>query len=190
MKKIKLFSAAMLSLGLLTTQAQTDIPKGYSKGQVTLGNNTVITGYIKENIRSKSAVTLIDASGSKKKYEGSSLMAAQVDNDSYICIKGDFFKLVCKGDVCLLQKASDASDIPVYNGAEAMFVNGTEGKPGDYFIYTAAKELKLISSKTYDAITSESFAGYAPALEKAKASNGNIDGLKDAVVLYNSRNNK
>jgi hypothetical protein len=191
MKKIKLFSAAILSLGLFAAQAQTEIPKGYSKGQVTLGDNTIVTGYIKENIRSKSAVTIIDASGNKKKYEGSSLAAAEVDNTSYICIKGDFFKVLCKGDLYLLQKASDASGIPVYNGSEAMFVNGTEGKPGDHFIYnTAGKELKLVSQKTFDAVTTASLAGCTAALDKAKTANGSMDVLKDAVTLYNNRNNK
>jgi hypothetical protein len=190
MKKMKLFTAVILSLGFFAAQAQTEIPKGYSKGQVTLGDNTVVTGYIKENIRSKSTVTIIDAAGNKKKYEGSSLAAAEIENDRYICIKGDFFKVLCKGDLCFLQKASDASGTPVYNGSEAMFINGTEGKPGDHFIYTAAKELKLVSQKTFDAVTTTSLAGCTPALEKAKAANGSMDGLKDAVVLYNNRNNK
>jgi hypothetical protein len=191
MKKLKLFTAVVLGLGFFTAQAQTEIPKGYSKGQVTLGDNTIVTGYIKENIRSKSAVTLIDASGKSKKYEGSSLAAAEVDNTSYICIKGDFFKVMCQGDLFFLQKASDASGIPVYNGAEAMFVNGTEGKPGDHFIYSAAtKELKLISQKTFDVVTKASLAGCTAALDKAKTANGSMDVLKDAVVLYNNRNNK
>jgi hypothetical protein len=191
MKKLKLFTTALLSLGFLAAQAQTEIPKGYSQGQVTLGDNTIITGYIKENIRNKSAITIIDAAGNKKKYEGSSLAAAEIDNISYICIKGDFFKVMCKGDLYMLQKASDASGIPVYNGSEAMFVNGTEGKPGDHFIYNStAKELKLVSQKTYDAVTKASLAGCTAALDKAKAANGSMDILKDAVVLYNNRNNK
>ncbi len=191
MKKIKLFSAAILSLGFLAVQAQTEIPKGYSKGQVTLADNSVVTGYIKENIRSKSSVTIIDAAGSKKKYDGSSLIAAEVDNISYLCINGDFFKVMCKGDLYMLQKAGDASGTPVYNGAEAIFSNGTEGKPGDYFIYnTAARQLKLVSQKTFDAVTQETLAGCTAALDKAKTANGNMDSLKDAVQLYNNRNNK
>jgi hypothetical protein len=191
MKKIKFFSAAILSLGLLSVQAQTDAPKGYSKGQLTLADNSVVTGYIKENIRSKSAVTIIDASGSKKKYEGSGLIAAEIDNTSYLCINGDFFKVLCKGDLYMLQKAGDASGIPVYNGSEAIFSNGTEGKPGDYFIYNlSARQLKLVSQKTFDAVTQETLAGCTAALDKAKTANGNMEGLKDAVQLYNNRNNK
>jgi hypothetical protein len=111
------------------------------------------------------------------------------ENSKYICIKGDFFKLICDGELCFLQKASDASSKPVYVGNETMFLNGTEGKPGDYFIFNKSlQQLKLVNSKNIAAVTAESFANCEAAIASAKAISTEVAMLKDAVVIYNSRN--
>ena len=90
-----------------------------------------------------------------------------------------------------LQKASDASNKVSYNGSEAVFSSGTEGKPDDYFIYdNRNKELKKISKKNFDEVTAAAFAGNSAAIDKAKAASGDIAQLKEAVEIYNKPNNK
>ena len=188
MKILKLLSVAALSLLFLQTNAQ-EAPKGFSKGKVTLADNTIVTGFIKDNIRKDASVTLL-VNGKEKKYHGSDIAGAEIDASTYNCIKGDFFKVVCNGELTFLQKASDASSKPTTVGNEVFFLSGTEGKPGDYFIYeNKSQQLKLVSRKNLNDVVTNSFAGYAPAIEKAKAAQNDIAQLKAAVESFNSRSN-
>jgi hypothetical protein len=186
MKILKLLSGVALSLLFLQTNAQ-EAPKGFTKGKVTLADNTVVTGFIKDNIRKDASVTLM-VDGKEKKYNGADIASAEIDATTYNCVKGDFFKVVCNGELTFLQKASDASSKPTTVGNEVFFLSGTEGKPGDYFIYeNKSQQLKLVSKKNLNDVVTNSFAGYAPAIEKAKAAQTDIAQLKGAVESYNSR---
>lgn len=189
MKILKLLSAAALSLLFLQANAQ-EAPKGFTKGKVTLADNTIVTGFIKDNMRKDASVTLL-TDGKEKKYHGADIAAAEIDATAYHCIKGDFFKVVCNGELTFLQKVSDASSKPTTIGNEVFFLSGTEGRPGDYFIYqNKSQQLKLVSKKNLNDVVTNSFGGYAPAIEKAKAAQTDIAQLKDAVESYNGRNGK
>ena len=152
-----------MSLFFLQATDQTEVPKGFSKGNVTLPDNTIVTGFIKDNIRKDASVVIL-AEGKEKKYNGGDIASAVVGETSYHCMKGDFFKVVSKGELTVLQKPSDASSKPTQVGNEVFFISGTEGKPGDYFIYeTKNQQLKLVSKKTLNAVVANSFGTYAPA---------------------------
>ncbi|MBL7747251.1 MAG: hypothetical protein JNM19_07500 [Chitinophagaceae bacterium] len=181
-----------LSLVLMQAQAQTEVPKGFKKGTITLADSSLLTGFIKESISHNSSLQFIGTAGGKKKqYNGSDIIAAEIEGINYRCINGDFFKVICQGELFFLQKESDASGKISYNGNEAVFSNGTDGKPGDYFIYAvAAKNLQLVSKKNFDEVVSASFGEYPAAMDKARAASGDIAELKDAVVIYNNRNSK
>jgi hypothetical protein len=188
MKITKSIAVLILSASFFSAVAQPETPKGFSKGSVTLTDGSVVNGLIKEKIRSSASVTLMtEPDGKKKTYDGDKISSVQIDAEKFLCIQGDFFKVISEGELSFLQKASDASGKPSYNGSEASFSSGTAGKPGDYFIYTtAAKQLKLVSAKTFDAVIAETFAGNTAALDKAKTAAGNISQLKDAVETYNT----
>jgi hypothetical protein len=174
----------------MASSAQSEMPSGFSKGSIVLSDGTTINGFLKDNLKKDASIQYISIAGAKKiKYTGTDINAAEIGGTNFICIKGDFFKLVCKGEICFLQKASDASGIPVYNGSEAIFTNGTVGKPGDYFLYVpATNELKKVSKNTIGEITASSFAGCNAAIEKAKTIKDDMGTLKEAVDIYNSRN--
>ena len=192
MKRITSFAAFFLTLVSLQLKSQDTVPNGFTKGSVTLADNTEITGFVKDDIRSKAAVVVIPATGEKKiTYDGDKLNGAMIEGTKYICIKGDFFKVVCEGELSFIQKASDASSKPVYVGTEAMFINGTEGRKGDYFILNKSlQQLKLVNNKNVTAVTAQSFINCEAAINKAKQTGNDIALLKDAVVIYNNRNNK
>jgi hypothetical protein len=179
-----------VSLVLTQANAQPEVPKGFKKGALVLADGSDLAGYIKDNIKSSASVLFISETGGKKKnYNGSDLNSAEIEDSKFICVKGDFFKVLSEGELSFLQKASDASGKPTYNGNEATFSSGTEGKLNDYFIYTASsKQLKLISKKNVDEVIAASFAGYTAAIDKAKTANGDLSQLKDAVDIYNHRN--
>lgn len=180
-------AAAVLSLVLLQGKAQSEGPKGFQKGTLTLADNSQVVGLIKDNIRKDASVAFIAQTGEKKKtYNGSELAGAEIDDTKFICISGDFFKVLCQGELCFLQKSSDASGKPTYNGNQAIFSSGTEGKINDYFLYNGKdKQLKLVLKKNIDEIAATSFAGNAAAIDKAKAVNGDLAQLKEAVEVYN-----
>ena len=192
MKNLKIILVTALGISFLQGQAQTEIPKGFKKGTIILADSSSLTGSIKDNIRSNASVTFIsEAGGKKKNYSGSELLSAETGEAKYICINGDFFKVISSGELSFLQKSSDASGKPSYNGNEAVFSNGTEGKPDDYFIYDIRnKQLKLVSKKNYNEVTAAIFAGNTAAIDKVKTLNGDIAQLKEAVQIYNNGNNK
>jgi hypothetical protein len=192
MKSLKILSAVVLSITFLQVNAQSEIPKGFKKGSVVLADNSSLSGYIRDNIRSNASVVFIGEAGEKKKYySGSELISAELDGAKFLCINGDFFRIISQGELNFLQKSSDASGKPSFNGSEAVFSSGTEGKPDDYFIYDSRnKQLKLISKKNFDEVVAKTFAGNTAAIDKAKTANGDLAQLKDAIDLYNNRNNK
>ena len=190
MKSFRHLLAAAFIFTIFAAHAQNEMPKGFDKGSIVLRDGDSLTGFLKDNLRKDSSVIFIgEAGGKKMKYQGVDIVSAEINDSKYLCIKGDFFKVVCNGNLCFLQKSSDASGIPMYNGSESIFCNGTEGQPGDYFIYsTTDKQLKKISRNTIEAVAATSFAGCTAAIDKAKTVKEDFAKLKDAVEIYNSSN--
>ena len=188
MKLKTIFYGTLLSFSTAAVKAQTEIPAGYTTGSITLANGTVVAGFIKDNIKKSASVSFTDNAGANKKtYEGSEINGVAINTENFICVKGDFFKTICTGKLCFLQKASNAANKASYNGTEPVFNSGTEGKIGDYFIYSG-NTLKLINKKTVDAFIRSDLSSCTAAVEKAIAINGNIAKLQEAVEIYNSTN--
>jgi hypothetical protein len=173
-----------------TEQTRTDIPKGFKKGMVIMEDSAVIRGYIKDDIRSHASVTLIsEGEGKRQELNGGQIRSVEIDDTRYLCVKGDFFKVLAEGRICFLQKSSDASGKPTYNGTEAVFINGTDGSRGDYFVYDSRQgSLKLVTRKSYVSVVSETFSGCTAAIDKANAPHTDMNGMKEAVIVYNNLN--
>jgi len=191
MKIINALTVLFFSVVLLKANAQSDVPNGFKKGNIVTADGNLQSGYVKDNMRNNASIAFIPGADQKKKnYAGTDLKSLEIEGAKYICIKGDFFKVLCEGELNFLQKCSDASQKPSYNGTEVIFTNGTEGKPNDYFIYsTTDRQLKLVSRKNVDEVVASSFAGCREAIDKAKNANRDISQLKDAVTAYNNRSN-
>ena len=190
MKIFAILLVALCSLFLLNVNAQTETPKGFKKGTIALTDGKQLSGFVKDNMRSNAAVVFVSETGTDKKtYNGTDISSATIEGTKFICISGDFFKVLCEGELCFLQKLSDASGKMTYNGTEAIFSNGTAGKPNDYFIYSSKdKQLKLVSKKNVDEVAASCFAGHTAAIEKAKGINGDLSQIKEAVEIYNGGN--
>ncbi|MES2772807.1 MAG: hypothetical protein V4722_01395 [Bacteroidota bacterium] len=188
MKTKHAFYSIVLSLAVSAANAQTPIPEGYVKATITLANNSELHGYIKDNMKKAASVSFLDESGNNKKnYDGNQINSLTIEGANLICLNGDFFKSVCTGKLNFLQKLSDASGKLTYNGSEPIFNNGTEGKIGDYFVYSSTdRKLKLLNKKSVDAFIANDLTGCTEAIEKAKTINGDIAQLKGAVEIYNS----
>jgi hypothetical protein len=179
-----------LGLAMFSANAQDATPKGFKTGTITLANGNNVAGFVKDNIRSNASIVFLQEQGGKKiAYDGTQLNAIEIEGVKFICINTDFFKVLSEGDLNFLQKSSDAKGKIFYNGTEAVASSGTDGKPGDYFIYRKSNnELKLITNKNLGEVISTSFENYSAAIEKAHAANGDPSQLKAAVDIYNKRN--
>ena len=132
MKKTIILTAVSAILFALNIQAQ--VPADFVKGSVTLADGSTISGFVKDNIKKSAAVFIVDNNGSNKKlYYSNEINAATIDGTNYVSVKSDFFKSICTGKICFLQKASNISGKTIYNGSEAIVLSGTDGKIGDYF---------------------------------------------------------
>jgi hypothetical protein len=187
MKIVHNSTALVLSLALLQANAQTKAPDGFKKGTVVMADGNSVPGFIRDNMRSEASIIFLpDAGGKKKTYNASQLNSIEIEGVKFLCISGDFFKVLSEGDLNFLQKSSDVSGKVFYNGNEPMVFSGTEGKPGDYFMYSSiSKHLKLISKKNFDEIISSSFENNTAAIDKAKTVKDDIARLKEAVDIYN-----
>lgn len=185
MKKTIILTVATALLSALNVQAQA--PADFAKGSITLADGSSITGFVKDNLKKDASVIYLDDNGNgKKKFDGSQINAVNINAVNYQCIKSDFFKTICNGRICLLQKASNASGKTIYNGSEAIILTGTEGKIGDYFSYTN-NELSIINKKTTAAFISQ-LGNCTAAVEKAKSANGDMATIAEAINLYNNQN--
>jgi hypothetical protein len=188
MRTITLALSFILSNILIQASAQTEILKGYKKGSLVLADGTVSTGYIKENIRKKATVAFADNSFlNKKNYTAGEIISVEIEGLKYAGLQNDFFKVICEGEISYLQKASDAKGSIVYNGTDPIVVNGTEGKPGDYFLYqNSSKQLTLVTEKNVADVATLFFKDNTNATEKAKLAKTDLLQLKEAVIVFNS----
>jgi DNA-directed RNA polymerase beta subunit len=179
MKVIKSALSICFSFILLAATAQTKTPKGYQKGSVTLADGNIRSGFIKETMRKNASLVYTNEAGTAKKtYTASDLVAAEIDGTKYTSISNDFFKIICEGEICYLQKISDARGSIIYNGTDPIVVNGTDGKPGDYFVYQSAdKQLKLVTEKNVTEVAASVFG--------AKDAKTDLLQLKDAIIAFN-----
>jgi hypothetical protein len=187
MKPLKVLLPIFI-LAFFSSKAQTETPKGFVTGKIYLSDSTIVSGFFKEKIRSNASLQYLGQDNKKKIYDGSDLLGAEIGEVKYLCTRGDFFRIITDGEIKFLQKASDASYKPIYNGSQAVFANGTDGRPGDYFIYIKSKkQLTLVTKKTASE-AAQWFAGCEEAIAKAKTASENISQFGEAVVIYNNRN--
>ncbi|MHA4807144.1 hypothetical protein ACX0G9_03510 [Flavitalea flava] len=174
---------------LQISQVNRQIPKGFKKGMATLKDNTVLSGYIREHIRTHSSVLFVPAIGGKRKeLDGEQLRSLQIDSIRYLCLKGDFFRVITDGEIGFLQKCSDASGKPVYNGTEPLLINGTEGSIGDYFVFNNGQgQLSRVTRKTLGKVARDTFGNCTAAIDKADSVHSDMAGFRNAVELYNNR---
>jgi hypothetical protein len=185
MRTAAIFFTSLLLISFFKGKAQKAIPTGFVKATITLDNGDQLSGYVKDNIRKSSSVVYINETGEQKKvYEGRDINKLSFDSAQFMCINGDFFKVISTGKMNFLQKASNSAGNVYYNGADPVVSNGTEGSIGDYFVYSN-KQLKLMNAKSLESFISADLTGCAEAIEKAKAINGDFSKLSEAVETFN-----
>ncbi len=138
-----------LLLFVANSNAQTEVPKGFEKGNITLADGNNLAGYVKDQIRKSASIQFYNpTTGKKQMLDGNNLNAVETNGNRYLCLNGDFYKVLNNTDPMLLQKSSDVTGKSSYNGAETIISKGNEGKIDDQFQYNSnTNELKPFAAK-------------------------------------------
>lgn len=67
MKHLKMITTMILSLACYITQAQIEIPRGFTKGSIVLADGSNLTGYLKDDISRNASITFLNGTNNKKK---------------------------------------------------------------------------------------------------------------------------
>jgi hypothetical protein len=86
--------------------------------------------------------------GKKTSYDANNLNSISINENKWICLQGDFFKQLNNSQPILLQKCSDVSGKPMFNGVETVISSGSQGKIDDQFQYHSnTNQLIPVSNK-------------------------------------------
>lgn len=123
-----------------TSTAQTTVvPAGYAEASLTLRNGTQLKGYAENLISGRKVIVFLENAGAKKQsYSLKQIQSAQISNQFFQIIQGDFFQLHTRGNTWeLCEKLSNSPATIEYNGVEPIMVSASPGKIGDLFLFNA-----------------------------------------------------
>lgn len=138
---------SLLQLSALHAQpAPASDPSGFTNGQVVLPDNSTVTGSVKDNIRKKGEVTLVNE-GKTTKYKAADINSVRIGNVLFITSNYTFYELIWEGkNISLLRKANEPSGVQ-YNGSDPVVIS-SEGSIDDLFIKkTGDASLQLLTKK-------------------------------------------
>ncbi|MBU3743573.1 MAG: hypothetical protein FGM61_03365 [Sediminibacterium sp.] len=138
MKKIMfLFLAAGWMISNNASAQTTVVPAGFSEATVTLRNGTQLKGYAENLISARRVIAFRENSEAKKQnFSPKQLQSAQIGNQFFQIIQGDFFQLHTLGNSWeLCEKISNSPASIEYNGVEPIMVSGSPGGIGDVFLF-------------------------------------------------------
>ena len=176
----KLLSLAVLTLLLQISNAQPapeKDPEGYVSGQISLSDNSTVTGTVKDNIRKKGEVTVI-SNGKKTKYKAADISSLQIGSSTYITHNYTFYEVLWQGtNITLLRKANEPAGVQ-YNGTEPVVIS-SEGNVDDYFVKKGTgASLELITQKNVKEVLGKFCSKCAVAIDATKF---DITAVKKAV---------
>ncbi|MDP4264115.1 MAG: hypothetical protein Q8941_16425 [Bacteroidota bacterium] len=172
MKKSLTFIAFALLLHTATVYAQPS-PSADPTGQVVLPDNTIVSGNIKDNIRKKGEVIVLNGE-QKTKYKAGDISSVQIGSLQYISLNYTFYEVIFAGkNLTLLRKANEPAGIQ-YNGSDAVPIN-SEGNIDDLFIKkNSDASLQLITKKNIKEVLGSVCSSCAATVDAAKFDAGSV----------------
>jgi hypothetical protein len=145
-KAIYLSLLLIFSKGLFAQSTPT--AAGLTEATVTLTNGTIVKGFGENLISSRRAIAFRSNSDAKKQlFSAKQIQSAQLNQQYFQVIEGDFFQVHTRGDAWeLCEKLSATPATIEYNGAEPIMVSSSPGAVGDLFLYNTTTH-QLLSVK-------------------------------------------
>ncbi len=188
-KKMKSITILVFAICLIfkPTLIKAQKATSFEEGTITLANGTIKKGNIINNLAKKGTIQFKESKESKKQIlDGTQLNALIIGNTNYQCINGDFFKEICLGKICFLQKASKTSTKVIYSGTTPVAIAGTNGKLNDYFLYNN-KNLQLLTKKNVSTILKATLINCA-SLNINKVNIDDLSSVAEIITSYNKCN--
>jgi hypothetical protein len=180
MKKVfNLFVFALvLNLAVYAQPSPINDPNQAVSGQVVLPNNTTITGSIKDNIRKKGELTVINGD-TKTKYKAGDINSAQIGSSQYITWNYTFYEVIWQGkNLTLLRKANEPAGVQ-YNGSDAVTVV-SDGNIDDLFIKkNSESSLQILTKKNAKDVLGKICSSCAASVDATK---WNVESAKKALA--------
>jgi hypothetical protein len=178
-KLISLLSFAAILQFTVNAQPIPDKNNDGTTGQVTLPDNSVITGTVKDNIRKKGEITILQ-DGKKTKYRADQVSSVQIGGATYISSGNTFYELIWQGKtIGLYRKANQSSGIQ-YNGTEPVMVSASEGDVDDHFIKeTRGSSFQLLTKKNVKEVLGKYCSSCKLPVDETKF---DADAVKKAVA--------
>lgn len=147
-KTMFLLLALSLIAGKSVIAQPTPTPAGLTEATITLTNGTIVKGYGENLIASRRAIAFKSSADAKKQlFTAKQLQSAQLNQQNFQVIEGDFFQLHTRGaEWVLCEKLSTSPASLQYNGTEPILVGGSPGLIGDLFLYNSVNN-QLLSVK-------------------------------------------
>lgn len=146
-KTLTLIAYALLWQATMAIAQPAGDPDVSVSGQIVLPDNSTVSGTIKDNIRKKGELTVVN-NGKKTKYKAGDISSAQLGSSNYITWNYTFYEILWQGkNLTLLRKANEPSGVQ-YSGSEAIAVT-SDGKVDDLFVRkNGDPSLQLLTKKT------------------------------------------
>ena len=158
---MKKYSSLVIAAMLFSTAlfAQPGPNATASSGQVTLADNSTVSGIIKDNIQKKGEVT-VEANGKKTKYGAGEISGVQFGTTKFITQNYTFYEVITEGkNFTLFRKANDPSGIQ-YSGNDPIAIS-SEGDVDDLFVKKSGTNiLQLITKKNVKEVLGACANGY------------------------------
>ncbi|MBL7745187.1 MAG: hypothetical protein JNN00_17055 [Chitinophagaceae bacterium] len=153
-------------------------PEAVVSGQITLPDNSTVSGSIKDNIRKKGELVMMN-SGKKIKYKAGEINSAQVGGVNYITWNYTFYEILWQGtNLTLLRKANEPAGVQ-YSGSDAVVVS-SEGNVDDLFVRKKGEaSLMLLTKKTAKEVLGKLCSSCAGGVD---ASTFDAEAVKKAVA--------
>jgi hypothetical protein len=168
MKKIFTLITCSLLLQASVVMAQpAGDPETSASGQIVLPDNSTVSGIIKDNIRKKGELVIIN-NGKKVKYKAGDISGAQVGGARYITWNYTFYEILWQGkNLTLLRKANEPAGVQ-YSGSNPVVVT-SEGNVDDLFVRKSGDaSLMLLTKKTVKEVVGKLCSNCAAGVDAAK----------------------
>jgi len=170
MKKFASLIVIALYLQVSAVNAQpspTSSTDEFISGQIVLPDNSIVSGSLKENIRKKGEVIVLN--GEKKtKYKAGDISSVNIGNARFLIYNYTFYEVISEGrNITLLRKANEPSGVQ-YNGSDAIVIS-SEGDIDDLFIRkTGDASLQLLTKKNLKEVLGKICSTCVAAIDNSK----------------------
>ncbi len=176
----------LITSGVALAQSNSTPPEGFVAGHIVTTANVKLDGYIRDNMRKKGEVVLLSADGKKKSYTAAEVTRVLLGEAVFTSIGDEFFRILVIGEkMTLLQKASSVTGKLMYNGAEAVVNNGTEGAIDDYFIATGNNRV-LVTRRNFKDQVTQLCVSCTAVTEGINSKQYNYSTLPELVTAFNA----